>query len=104
MRALLTSKSSQGDAYDLLLKKIENLSIYRNNAGDDRVSKNRLALACIAQSRYLEVIYDCKRAFNAVFDCDLENWCHTPRDALIHALPEMLPFPGIQEGNFNENE
>lgn len=82
-------------------KKVTNLTLrfkFFSVAGDV-VATDRLALACIAQFRYLDVIYDSKRVFNAVFDCDLENWRCTPRDSLIQVLPEILPFPGVQQGH-----
>ncbi|MCP9260760.1 BMA-FCD-2, isoform c [Dirofilaria immitis] len=112
IRALLMSNSSQAATFELILRKIETyakeflvviLKLFLNrksvllnllvapylNVAGDSMKNDCLALACIAQFRYLVTIYDCKRVFNSIFDCDLENWRCAPRDALIQVLPEI---------------
>uniref|UniRef100_A0A1I7VZM5 Fanconi anemia group D2 protein n=1 Tax=Loa loa TaxID=7209 RepID=A0A1I7VZM5_LOALO len=98
MRALLMSKSSQTVAFDLILRKIET---YAKSVTGDCTKSDCLALACIAQFRYLDTIYDCERVFNSVFDCDLESWHCAPRDALIQVLPEILPSRIVQQDAAN---
>ncbi|KAK6113714.1 Fanconi anemia protein FancD2 nuclease family protein [Brugia pahangi] len=98
MRALLLSNSSQAVTFDLMLRKIE---AYAKSVTDDFMENDRLALACIAQFRYLDSIYDCERIFNSVFDCDLESWRCAPRDALIQVLPEILPSHIVQQDTAN---
>uniref|UniRef100_A0A1I8EVR9 Fanconi anemia group D2 protein n=1 Tax=Wuchereria bancrofti TaxID=6293 RepID=A0A1I8EVR9_WUCBA len=98
MRALLLSTSSQAVTFDLILRKIE---AYAKSVTGDCMENDHLALACIAQFRYLDSIYDCERVFNSVFDCDLESWRCAPRDALIQVLPEILPSHIVQQGRFS---
>ncbi|VDK61754.1 unnamed protein product [Onchocerca ochengi] len=94
IRALLMSNSSQAITFELLIRKIET---YAKSVTGDSMKNDCLALACIAQFRYLSTIYDCKRIFNSIFDCDLESWHCAPRDALIQVLPEILPSHIIQQ-------
>ncbi|VDM10201.1 unnamed protein product [Wuchereria bancrofti] len=98
MRALLLSTSSQAVTFDLILRKIE---AYAKSVTGDCMENDHLALACIAQFRYLDSIYDCERVFNSVFDCDLESWRCAPRDALIQVLPEILPSHIVQQDTAN---
>ncbi|KAL3986171.1 Fanconi anemia protein FancD2 nuclease family protein [Acanthocheilonema viteae] len=98
IRALLISSSSQAVTFNLILKKIE---AYAKSVADDCMKSDYLALACIAQFRYLDTIYDCERIFNSIFDCDLENWRCAPRDALIQVLPEILSSPIVQQDAAN---
>ncbi|VDO37473.1 unnamed protein product [Onchocerca flexuosa] len=98
IRALLMSNSSQAITFELLIRKIET---YAKRVTDDNMKNDCLALACIAQFRYLGTIYDCKRIFNSIFDCDLESWHCAPRDALIQVLPEILPSHIIQQDAAN---
>ncbi|VDM95702.1 unnamed protein product [Thelazia callipaeda] len=98
VRALLVSKATQAVSFETVIRRIETYA--KCNVGDGG-KNDHFALACIAQFRYLDIIYDCKRVFNSVFDCDLENWRPTPRDALIQALPEILPSPAVQQDTAN---
>ncbi|KAM3716199.1 Fanconi anemia group D2 protein [Dirofilaria immitis] len=101
IRALLMSNSSQAATFELILRKIET---YAKSVAGDSMKNDCLALACIAQFRYLVTIYDCKRVFNSIFDCDLENWRCAPRDALIQVLPEVLSSQIVQQDAANNLE
>uniref|UniRef100_A0A0R3S445 BTB domain-containing protein n=1 Tax=Elaeophora elaphi TaxID=1147741 RepID=A0A0R3S445_9BILA len=98
VRALLMSNSSQAITFSLILKIIES---YAKSVANDYIKSDSLALACIAQFRYLDTVYDCEPIFNSVFDCDLENWRCAPRDALIQVLPEILPSHIVQQDTAN---
>ena len=63
-------------------------------------SNDRLALICLGQIRYLDVVYDPKPLFNSIFRCDLENWRCTARDTLIQALPEIFLNVAVQQGMY----
>lgn len=65
----------------------------------EKVKNEQLALACIAQIRYLDVVYDPKQLFAAVFEQDIEHWSPKVRDTLIQALPEILLNAGVQQGS-----
>lgn len=71
--------------------------VYSNVDAKDR--NDHMALACIAQFRYLDVVYNSRQFFNSIFECDLEGWRCTPRDSLIQSLPEIIPVVTVQQGN-----
>ncbi|VDK85274.1 unnamed protein product [Litomosoides sigmodontis] len=98
VRALLMSNSSQAITFDLILKRVERCA---KSVVSDCTESDYVSLACIAQFRYLDTIYDCERIFNSIFDCDLENWRCAPRDALIQVLPEILPSHIVQQDAAN---
>uniref|UniRef100_A0A915PTL1 Fanconi anemia group D2 protein n=1 Tax=Setaria digitata TaxID=48799 RepID=A0A915PTL1_9BILA len=98
IRILLMSNSSQAITFELIIRKIET---YAKSVSGDNMKSDWIPLACIAQFRYLDNIFDCRRIFNAIFDCNLECWHCTPRDALIQILPEILPSHIVQQDTAN---
>ncbi|VDM37396.1 unnamed protein product [Toxocara canis] len=93
-RALLLTKNAQATIFEMIMKKAE---YFAKDAEGDKGSNDRLALACIAQIRYLDVVYDPKPLFNSIFDRNLEEWRCTARDTLIQAIPEILPNISAQQ-------
>uniref|UniRef100_A0A0N5AQK5 Fanconi anemia group D2 protein n=1 Tax=Syphacia muris TaxID=451379 RepID=A0A0N5AQK5_9BILA len=93
-RAMLLVKQIQAYTFQMLIKKIENFAKKRDSDTKDSV---RLALSCVSQIRYLDVVFDPKSIFSAVFSCDFENWVPTVRDSLIQAIPEILLNVTVQQ-------
>uniref|UniRef100_A0A915BDR7 Fanconi anemia group D2 protein n=1 Tax=Parascaris univalens TaxID=6257 RepID=A0A915BDR7_PARUN len=93
-RALLLTKNAQAAVFEMVMKKAE---YFAKDAQGDKGSNDRLALACIAQIRYLDVVYDPKPLFNSIFDRELEEWRCMARDVVIQSLPEILPNISTQQ-------
>uniref|UniRef100_A0A9J2P3C1 Uncharacterized protein n=1 Tax=Ascaris lumbricoides TaxID=6252 RepID=A0A9J2P3C1_ASCLU len=100
-RALLLTKNAQASVFEMLMKKAE---YFAKDAQGDKASNDRLALACIAQIRYLDVVYDPKPLFNSIFDRELEEWRCTARDTIIQSLPEILPNISTQQDEVSESD
>ncbi|VDK45088.1 unnamed protein product [Anisakis simplex] len=94
IRAMLLTKNAQTSVFEMIMKKTE---YFAKDATGDKGSSDRMALACIAQIRYLDVIYEPKLLFNSIFDRSVEEWRCTPRDTLIQALPEIISNVSLQQ-------
>uniref|UniRef100_A0A1I7YI62 Programmed cell death protein n=1 Tax=Steinernema glaseri TaxID=37863 RepID=A0A1I7YI62_9BILA len=102
LRALILAKSTQVPFFLLVIEKLrqfadEEISNKKQQLLAQAEKANNMASVCIAQIRYIKIVYDCKALFNCIFECPLETWSTDLRTKFLEAIPECFPDLVVQQ-------